>query len=133
MKGCVLLGLVDVLVRILLVPSLTLSAAHSVVHLPSVVLSITRDAHLCKRTQGAVLLPKNKPQAPVRCCIHFSRECSGRTIFALGNVAAFVASLWVCGVAPRSDPVPIWIPAVVQLQAVSGCGGPSGTAEEAEF
>lgn len=45
----VLFRLVDVLVRILLVPSLTLSAAHGVVHLPPVVLSVTCDTHLCKQ------------------------------------------------------------------------------------
>lgn len=43
----VLLWLIDVLVRVLLVPSLTLSAIHSVVHLPSVVFSITCDTNLC--------------------------------------------------------------------------------------
>lgn len=45
----VLFGLVDVLMRVLLVPSLTLFATHSVVHLPSVVLSVTCDTHLCKQ------------------------------------------------------------------------------------
>lgn len=40
------------------------------------------------------------------------------TIFALGDVAALVASLVVDGVAPRTDPVPVRVPAVVQLQTV---------------
>lgn len=50
--GHTLLWLVDVLVRVLLVPSLTLPVAHSVVHLASVLLTITRDAHLCKHNAG---------------------------------------------------------------------------------
>lgn len=45
-----LLRLVNVLVRILLVPALTLSAADRVVHLTPVVLPITADADLCKPT-----------------------------------------------------------------------------------
>lgn len=49
-----LLWLVDVLVRVLLVPSLTLPVAHGVVDLASVFLAITRDAHLCKHNAGGV-------------------------------------------------------------------------------
>lgn len=49
-----LLWLVDVLVRVLLVPSLTLPVAHCVVDLASVVLAITRDAHLCKHNSKGV-------------------------------------------------------------------------------
>lgn len=48
----------------------------------------------------------------------------GCTIFALGNVAAFIASLRVGGVAPRTDPIPIRIPAVVQLQTIGSCRSP---------
>lgn len=48
----------------------------------------------------------------------------GPTIFALGDVAAFVASLRVDGVAPRADTIPVWVPAVVQLQTVGACGSP---------
>lgn len=43
-----LLWLVDVLMRELLVPPLTLPATHSVVHLSPVVLSVTGDADVCK-------------------------------------------------------------------------------------
>lgn len=78
--------LVDVLMWILLVPSLTLSAAHSVVHLTTIVLSITRNTHF---------------------------------VFALGDVAALVAPLWIRRVAPRSNAVSVWVPAVVKLQPVS--------------
>lgn len=46
------------------------------------------------------------------------------TVFALWDVAAFITPLGVCGVAPRADPISIWVPAVVQLQAVGRCGGP---------
>lgn len=49
-----LLWLVDVLVRVLLVPSLTLPVADGVIHLASVVLAVARDAHLCKRNTEAV-------------------------------------------------------------------------------
>lgn len=55
---------------------------------------------------------------------------AGRTIFALGDVAAFISALGVGGVAPRADPVPVWISAVVQLQTVGGCGSPPETDRE---
>lgn len=48
----------------------------------------------------------------------------GPTIFALGDVAAFVAALRVGGVAPGSDAIPVGVPAVVQLQAMGGEGAP---------
>lgn len=48
----------------------------------------------------------------------------GPTIFALGDVAAFVASLRVGGVTPGADTIPVWVPAVVQLQTVGACGSP---------
>lgn len=46
------------------------------------------------------------------------------TVFALWDVAAFITPLGVRGVAPRTDPISIWVPAVVQLQAVGRRGGP---------
>lgn len=49
MKRLILLRLVDMLVGVLLVPSLTLSVAHGVVDLAPVFLAVTRDAHLCKQ------------------------------------------------------------------------------------
>lgn len=49
------------------------------------------------------------------------------TVFALRNVAALIASLGVRGVAPRADAISVWIPAVVQLQAVGGCRSPPET------
>ena len=54
------------------------------------------------------------------------------TIFALGDVAALITSLWVGGVAPRTDPIPIRIPAVVQLQTVGGCRSPPETNREVQ-
>lgn len=48
----------------------------------------------------------------------------GHTIFALGDVAAFVAPLRVGGVTPGADTIPVWVPAVVQLQAVGASGSP---------
>lgn len=48
----------------------------------------------------------------------------GPTVFALGDVAAFVAALRVGGVAPGSDAIPVGVPAVVQLQAMGGEGAP---------
>lgn len=60
----------------------------------------------------------------VHCKKPGARCCRDPTVFALGDVAAFVASLGVCGVAPGADAIPIWVPAVVQLQTISGCGGP---------
>ena len=47
------------------------------------------------------------------------------TIFAVGDTAALVAVLWVSGVAPRPNWIPVWVPTIIQLQAVSGCGSPS--------
>lgn len=67
------------------------------------------------------------PSITLVCTSYTAWKCVGCTIFALGNVAALVASLWVGGVAPRTDAVSIWIPAVVQLQAISGCGRPPET------
>lgn len=60
----------------------------------------------------------------VHCKKPGARCCREPTVFALGDVAAFIASLGVCGVAPGADAIPIWVPAVVQLQTISGCGGP---------
>lgn len=54
MKRLILLRLVDMLVGVLLVPSLTLPVAHGVVDLAPVFLAITRDAHLCKHNTNAV-------------------------------------------------------------------------------
>jgi hypothetical protein len=51
----------------------------------------------------------------------------GCTIFAVGDIAGLITPFWISGVAPRPDAVPIWVPAVVQLQAISGCGCPSMT------
>lgn len=48
----------------------------------------------------------------------------GPTVFALRDVAAFVATLRVGGVAPGSDAIPVGVPAVVQLQTIGGCGSP---------
>ena len=42
------------------------------------------------------------------------------------DVAALVAAFRVGGVAPWADAVPIWVPAIVQLQAVTSRGGPPG-------
>lgn len=55
-KSYILLRLVDMLVRVLLVPSLALSVAHGVVNLAPVVLAVTCDAHLCKHNTTAVRL-----------------------------------------------------------------------------
>lgn len=49
---------------------------------------------------------------------------AGPTVLALGDVAAFVATLRVGGVAPGSDTIPVRVPAVVQLQTVGVCGSP---------
>lgn len=49
------------------------------------------------------------------------------TIFALVNVAAFVAALRIGGVAPRTDTIPIRVSAVVQLQTVGSRGNPPGS------
>lgn len=48
----------------------------------------------------------------------------GPTVIALGDVAAFVAMLWVGGVAPGSDAIPVGVPAVVELQTIGVCGSP---------
>lgn len=56
MERLILLRLVDMLVGVLLVPSLTLSVAHGVVDLAPVFLAVTRDAHLCKHNANAVRL-----------------------------------------------------------------------------
>ena len=46
-------------------------------------------------------------------------------------MAALVAALRVCGVAPGADTVPVRVPAVVELQAVvPGRSPPSGPGEE---
>lgn len=47
-------------------------------------------------------------------------ERGAPTVFALGDVAAFVAALRVGGIAPGPDAIPVGVPAVVQLQAVGG-------------
>lgn len=118
-EGGLLLGLVDVLMRELLVPPLTLPPTHSVVHLPPVVLSIASDADVCK------------PGAESYCIIgSVSRflgllgSLGGGTIFALWDVTALITPLRVRCVAPGANAIPVRVPAVVQLQAVSGCGGP---------
>lgn len=54
-------------------------------------------------------------------------SCQSRTVFALWDVAAFVASLGVGGVAPRTDSIPVRVPAVVQLQTVGRRRSPSET------
>lgn len=56
MNRLILLRLVDVLVGVLLVPSLALSVAHGVVDLAPVFLAVTRDAHLCEHNTEAVRL-----------------------------------------------------------------------------
>lgn len=52
------------------------------------------------------------------------RDPVAPTVFALGDVAALVATLRVGGVAPGSDTIPVRVPAVVQLQTVGVCGRP---------
>lgn len=51
-------------------------------------------------------------------------KCLGCTIFALGDVAAFITSLGVGGVTPRTDSIAVRVPAVVQLQTISSSGSP---------
>lgn len=49
----------------------------------------------------------------------------GRTIFALGNVAALVSAFRVSGVTPGSDAVAVRITTIVQLQAIGSGRSPS--------
>lgn len=69
------------------------------------------------------LRPTNE-DFPSTLCIQHVWKCVGGTIFALRDVAAFIAVLRVGGVAPGADAIPVWIPAVVQLQTVGSCGSP---------